>query len=72
MTMNITRQLNASISPVRIGGARVGPIYAPDVYTPLGVPRSFTSNQSLTERVADGKHGASVAPRPIRDSISRK
>ena len=55
MVMNITRQPNASISPVSSGGAMNGPMLPPELYTPVGLPRSFTWNQSLVTRTAAGK-----------------
>ena len=66
MVMNIIRQPNASIRPVNKGGAMNGPMLPPELYTPVGRPRSFTWNQSLVTRTAAGKAGHSAAPSATR------
>jgi hypothetical protein len=70
MVTNIVRQPNASMSPVSNGGAIAGPMLPPELYTPVGLPRSLTWNQSLVTRTAPGKAGLSVAPRAMRAHIS--
>ena len=66
MVMNMVRQPNASISPVSSGGAMNGPMLPPELYTPVGRPRSFTWNQSLVTRTAAGNAGHSAAPSATR------